>query len=289
MRKRRSISLSQGPPWFVLCCALALTACDPGSGGIHKEPQPYSGDNSIDLQDPSPASLSPFEDLSDDTLIPPEQPTLSLSANTGVLNFQWQPIEGQSRARLYRHDPQTGGETLTHEFDDPTAGNWQLPSQTHARPWHRQQYRIELCTVDDCVSSARMPLAGLAPYTIDTLSPAVFVENERYAEQLAINHTATLAVLTLPAEGALEFQIRVGGQWILTQRLQLDALAITSNRTLDIALSDTGDTVAVLVRDSSNSTEHTIRILERLGEGLGGNDSMVVDRQHGCRRANSSG
>ena len=266
MRKRRFVSLSQDAPWFVLTCTLLLAACDPGSGDTLKELPADGGNSASDLQALSPASLSPFENLSDDTLIPPEQPPLSLSANTGTLNFSWQPLEGQSRARLFLHDPQTGGESLTHEFDDPTADNWQLPSQTHARPWHRQQYRVELCTADDCVSSPRVPLAGLAPYTVDALSPAVFVEAERYAEQIALNQTATLAVLSLPVEGALEFQMRIAGQWILTQRLQLDALDIASTRTLDIALSDTGDTVAILVQDSSDPTENTIRVLERLGE-----------------------
>lgn len=264
MRKRRFVRLSQRQPWFVLCCTLVLSACDDGSGDTQKERQPDGGDNRSELQT---GSLSPFEDLTGDILIPPEQPVLSVSANTGTLNFRWQPLDRQNRARLYRHDPQTGGETLTHEFDDPTADNWQLPSQTHARAWHRQQYRVELCTVDDCVSSARMPLAGLAPYTVDALSPAVFVKAERYADRIALNQAATLAVLSLPVEGALEFQIRIAGQWILTQRLQLDALDIASTRTLDIALSDTGDTVAVLVRNSNDPTEHSIRILERLGEG----------------------
>ncbi len=263
MHKRRSVSLSQGPPWFVLCCALLLVACD-HSGDPLKDPSPAAGDNSISLQGPSPASITPFGNLSNDTLTPPEQPTLSLSAQTGVLNFQWQPVAGQSRARLYRHDPLQGGETLIHEFDDPTAGNWQLASQTHARAWHRQQYRVELCTFDDCVSSPRMPLSGLAPYTVDALSPAVFVEGERYAEQIALNHTATLVVLTLPVEGALEFQAHVGGQWVLLQRLRLDALAISKTRALDVALSDSGDTLAVFVRDSNDP--RTIRILERLGE-----------------------
>ena len=251
----------------MLCYALLLAACDHGSVDTLRDPSPTAGDNFISLQSPSPASISPFENLTDDTLIAPEQPILSLSAQTGALNFQWQPVDGQIRARLYRHDPLLGGETLTHESNDPTAGNWQLPSQTHARAWHRQQYRVELCTLDDCVSSSRMPLSGLAPYTVDSLSPAVFVEGERYAEQIALNHSATLAVLTLPVEGAMEFQVRIGGQWILTQRLRLNALAISTTRTLNVALSDSGDTVAVLVRDSYDRAAHTIRILERLGEG----------------------
>ncbi|ASJ75029.1 hypothetical protein [Granulosicoccus antarcticus] len=260
----RSIDLLQGPCWPMLCCALLLGACEHSQQDKHNDPlsEPAQASANPDL---TPAALSPLEDLDGDTLIPPKQPELLISAQAGVLNLQWQPIDAQNSARLYLHDPLSGGETLVHEINDPTVRTWQLPSATHRRAWHRQQYRIELCTPDDCLSSPRMPLSGLAAETINSLSPAVFIKGERYGEDIALNRDASLAVLTLPLEGSLDIQARVKEQWGSIQSVSLDALDLSASRTLQVALSDSGDTVAVFVSDSESS-DSQIRILERLGE-----------------------
>lgn len=249
----------------MLCCTLLVSACGLQQGQSDRDSSQESSQTPFSGLDSSNSGLTPLEDLEDDTLYPPEQAELSITAQTGVLTLQWQVIDAQTRARLFQYDALTGGETLILEFNDPTIERTHLPSRTHSRAWHREQYRVELCTIDDCVSSPRIALSGLAANTISTLAPAVFLKGERYAEDIALNHDASVAVLTLPLAGNLDIQGRVNGNWTLLQSVSLQGLPASASRTLQVALSDSGDTIAVFIHDAETS-EAQIRILERLGE-----------------------
>ncbi len=262
------------PSWTgsVLLCALLTAACQQESAGVPDVLTSESGNTTVGLlTDDSTGngggtSGGTSSSLSGDILIAPEQPILRLRAEPGTLILDWSPMAGQTLARLYRHDSALPGEMLIHESDDWQQHLLHLPSATAQTPWHRQQYRLELCTADNCVSSERMALSGLAPATAQYLSPAVFLRGERFADQMALNHDASLAVISMPLEGSLEFHIRSETQWSLSQRLRLDDLPDFEERSFFLSASDTGDTVAVYIRNTGNSNSAEIRILERLGE-----------------------
>lgn len=253
---RKSMCLSARPLALLLAGAWIASAC----GGQTAANNPWESLPEAAV----PGSF--LADLDGDTLVAPNQPALEIRAFTDTLLFEWAPIADQRVARLYHHDTLLGGETLVHESDDTLAGSFELPSNTPRTAWHREQYRLELCTADNCVSSPRTALTGLAAATSQQLSPAVFLRGERYAEHLSLNHDASLAVLSMPVEGALEFQIRTGSRWSMTQHLRLEGLKTSTTRTILPSVSSSGDTVALYLRDEPNKQLPQIRILERLGE-----------------------
>ncbi len=264
MRKTRLTTVR--PLWTgsVLLCALLTAACQQESARAPDVLDNEPGSTTLGLlTDDIPGTAS---SLSGDALIAPEQPLLRVRAEPGTLILDWSPVAGQTLARLYRYDSALPGEMLVYETDDWQQHLLHMPSATAQTPWHREQYRLELCTADNCVSSERMALSGLAPATAQYLSPAVFLRGERYAEQMALNHDASLAVISMPLEGSLEFHIRSGTQWSLSQRLRLGALPDADTRSFLLSASDTGDTIAVYIRNTDNSNPGEIRILERLGE-----------------------
>ncbi|MGQ7845003.1 hypothetical protein ACUNV4_11040 [Granulosicoccus sp. 3-233] len=248
---------------LLLSCALLASACQHESSSLPDLPasEPIASSASLAIDD-GPQTVS----LSADALTPPEQPRLQIRAAPTTLILEWTPIAGQTRARLYHHDTALPGETLVHETDDARQTLLQLPSATPRTAWHREQYRLELCTSDNCVSSERMTLSGLAPATAHYLAPAVFLRGERYAEHLTLNRDASLAVIGMPLEGALEFHVRSDSRWSLTQRLRLAELPVSATRQLLLSASDSGDTIAVFIHDRNSTDPGEIRILERLGE-----------------------
>jgi hypothetical protein len=218
-----------------------------------------------------------FADLSGDALIPPAEPELSIAADVGTLSMSWAAIVSQQVARLYQSDTLTGIETLVHESTGSTGGALSLQSQTHRRSWQRQRFRLELCSADDCTSSQRVSAEALAARTAYRLRPAVFVEGEHYAENMALNRDASLLVSTLPVEGAIEFHRRVDNDWATMHRHKFADLLPASTPTLKLALSASGDTLAVLTGDANDMSTQEIRILERLGEAWLEVDSWAVD------------
>ena len=207
------------PLWTgsVLLCALLSAACQPESASTSAVLSSEPGNTTVGLltDDSTGNGGGTSSSLSGDTLIAPEQPVLRLRAEPGTLILDWSPVAGQTLARLYRYDAALPGEMLIHESDDWQQHLLHLPSATAQTPWHRQQYRLELCTADNGGSAERMALSGLAPATAQYLSPAVFLRGERYAEQMTLNHDASLAVISMPLEGSLEFHIRSGTRWSL--------------------------------------------------------------------------
>lgn len=260
------------PMWTgsVLLCALLTVACQQESASAPDALNSESGDTTVGLLtddiNSSANGGGPSSSLSGDALIAPEQPVLRLRAEPGTLILDWTPVAEQTTARLYQHDSALPGETLVYESDDWQQHLLHLPSATAQTPWHRQRYRLELCTADNCVSSERMAISGLTAATAHYLSPTVFLRGERYAEQMALNHDASLAVISMPLEGSLEFHIRSETRWSFSQRLRLNDLPDTEKRSFFLSASDTGDTIAVYTSNADNSDPGEIRILERLGE-----------------------
>ena len=272
----------------LLLCALLTSACQ---GESANTAGPLADST---VTDPASLDNGPFAQVGDstgltgDALTAPEQPQLRIRAEAATLIFDWTAVAGQTTSRLYRYDAALSGEILVYESDDAQQHELHLSSRTARTPWHREQYRLELCTADDCVSSARVALSGLASATAQYLSPAVFLQGERYAEHLSVNHDASLAVISLPLEGALEFATRSGTQWSVSQRLRLDALHSSTTRSIHPSASASGDTVAVFIDNMDNATPDEIRILERLGEAWFQTESWSLKEDDDTRSSNAT-
>ncbi len=236
-----------------------LSACDQSAD------QPIAAAaNPSPTDDPFATTEPPLAvQLAGDALIAPPEPELQVTATLGYLNLTWEPLEAQQLSNVYQYDTFTREEELIEQFNDNTTQTLSIPSRTHLRAWHREQFRVELCTNNNCVSSQRIGITTLASNTIQSLSPAVFIEAERFAENAVINADASLLVAALPVEGALQLYIKPADQWLTSQRVRLGGLEVDRERQLQLALSNNGDTVAVAI-NSNNNTE--VRIVERLGE-----------------------
>ncbi|MFK7858868.1 MAG: hypothetical protein AB8B64_08610 [Granulosicoccus sp.] len=201
----------------------------------------------------------------DDALIAPAQPRLQIGATPETLILTWEVDRSDQLANIYQYDASNGEESLVHSGITAQTNSFSVPSHAPSRRWHAQQFRVELCDSQDCVSSERVAISPLMAATTQTLRPAVFMRGERFAKSVTTSDDASLIVSTLPTEGAIQIHFHIRKQWVAADPVRLD-MAISSSL-LDVASSNTGDTLAVLIRDSSNAVQAgSLRILERLGE-----------------------
>lgn len=247
-----------------LSCVLLLGACSQSQkNGV---PSPSEQTGLLSQQDATTTD-SQVADLTDDALTAPAEPTLTILSYPGSLQLSWQTTGTQTKARVYQFNASTREEVLIGEYDALNTQSLTLPSHTHQRAWYQEQFRVELCHQNDCVSSSRVAITGLAEQTVQRLTPSVFIHGERYGEQVAINQDATLLVAALPVEGAIDFYLRSTNNWVIGQRTRLSSLTTSLTRKMSFALSASGDTLAIVCTDTQNPSNNEVRILERLGEG----------------------
>jgi len=231
---------------------------------------PADIDDPLTAIEPLPSPV--IGQLAGDALIAPPEPELQVDASRGYLNLTWEPLANQQRSRVFHYDTSTGNETLVEQFTDNSTYSLSIPSRTHLRAWHREQYRVELCADDDCVSSQRMGITGLAASTAQTMAPAVFSHTEKFGDDVVMNKEASVLVASLPVAGALQLYLKPEDQWVAAQLVKLDGMGTDESRQLKLALSATGDTVAIAVSTDDKALGITtvkteLRIVERLGEG----------------------
>ncbi|MFK7854392.1 MAG: hypothetical protein AB8B79_09780 [Granulosicoccus sp.] len=243
---------------------LALIACS--SGPLPESlsaPAPANTD-AVLAQNESDASL--LSNLTDDALIPPAAPQLQVSAIPGNLLLNWSTPEGTDEITLYSYDLTTQVEQTVDVDIDPLSTELLLPSKTHLRAWHREQFRLEFCANNKCTSSQRVTINGLASQTITQIKPAVFIENERYAQDIAINDTASVLAISRPTQGSVDIYIQPDQQWLLTQQINFSGLDLSLTRQIYLTTSANADIIAALLIDPAKEQDTQIRILQRLGE-----------------------
>jgi hypothetical protein len=245
---------------------LLLTSCS--------EPvQPHSATSadSTQLSTSTRAELlaegdSTATNLFNDSLIAPDKPTLVISATAGLLHLSWDSSIEPVTTRVYQFDTLTREEQLLGEYTGVNESVISIPSQTHLRAWQREQFRVEVCSANDCISSERIPLSNLTEQTLTYLYPGNYIEQERYAEHFALNLDASLLIASLPVAGAIDIFTPGNAGLINTQRVRLGTLEVSVQRQLQLSASASGDTLMVAIDDESGATLLDLRVLERLGE-----------------------
>lgn len=284
---RKSIDINDLPPKFrpqkasnliltrllrnVIFCigSIALTACQ-------SESSTTTTDSSPDPQPARPSLTDPLvADLTNDSLLPPAAATLAITSEPGFLNLTWGSIPGLQKASIYSFDTVEGLEVLVAQSNDNTTQSLKLPSRTHQRAWQNEQFRVELCDSNDCVSSARISIAGLVETSVQRVLPSVFVQGERFADNVAINASGTLMAVSLPTQGAIDLYLRPATLWVNAQRISLESNTQPSTRSITLGLSPSGDTLSALVSDGQGIAE--LKIIERFGEGWFETTSLVLE------------
>lgn len=252
---------------------IVLTACQPDSpSGITEYQDASQQESPIDTD-------SPVEELASDSLHPPPQADLNITSEPGFLKLTWSAIANQRLASIYKFDKAEGFDVLIAQSTDTQQQSLTLPSRTHQRAWQSEQFHVELCDANNCVSSPRVSIAGLAEASVQRIYPAVFIQGERYADTVALNNTATLMAVSLPVQGAIDLYIRSENLWTHSQRILLASDALSSTRSITLALSHSGDTLCALVVDGNSTSE--LKIIERFGEAWFETTSLDVETQAG--------
>lgn len=257
---------------LVSLSVFSLSACQ--SGGANTNNQSVQSDSS-ETEEPMNAPAS--ADLSADSLVAPTPLSVSLSSSNGMLTLSWDTIENQRSSSVYLFDPLLDSETLVSSSDDPNKSSYSLQSVSHQRAWHRELLRVELCNLDECLSSRRLSIADSIESTIQRMTPGVFIENERFAESMSINDSATLMAVALPLQGAIDLYLKPANTWVAAQRISLNNLSQSASRKIHMDFSSSGDTLAVFISHNNGLNSPEIRLLERLGEGWFETDSIHLN------------
>lgn len=245
-----------------LASSVLASACDGGASSA--EPSPRAAEPA---EPPGLAAASPFADLAADTLVAPAAPTLELRPSPGALTFRWDaPRSVTETVQLIAHDADDGRETTLATLA-PGRRELRLPIAPHRLRWGAVSWRVAHCGADGCLSSRRERPEGLAEATFESIRPGVVVADERFGERVALSESGTLLALARPVEGRVELRYALGDGSIAADPLpRLDGPASTT-RALDVALSASGDTIAVLGGDAVRNVAPWVAVLERLGEG----------------------
>jgi len=142
----------------------------------------------------------------------------------------------------------TQSTTYVHEFEPLRAAIDHL------------QFRIELCTVDHCVSSF---YTDLPPIT----SSLVSIDNDdiNIGWRPFLNQHGDILVLLSEDASTAGIYYKADSGWIYTGSIDGTGLRRSSNAIVDVALSEYADTFAVATHEPASMETH-ISIYERLGE-----------------------
>ncbi len=231
----------------------ALTACDSSKTIVQSE---------LPLADP----VSPVADLSDDTLIAPLAPPLDIIYSNQSLTFSWQIPAWKTHAEiskvsLFAFNTITAAEELISDQISVTENNFILnvdPKQTDPKNW---LYRIELCTSTNCVSSYRT--AANTPPTATQLTLAEGGSDVLW--QPTLNRRGNVLVAVSKNTQSAEVHFKLRSSWVYASSISPAGLGDKAGTSVDVAMSDTGDTIAIAVYHPQDS-EINISVFDRLGE-----------------------
>ncbi len=202
-------------------------------------------------------------DFGNDGLIAPEAPELQLTTKTGAIAFSWNTPTANAQPALYEYDQRTQIETLIDANIDLGARSYDHPITPHQLAWEHISYRVELCTVDNCVSSSRVSPTAIADSStlIFTRALTKTSPNEQAA---AVSGNGLIIAVADAIDGELSIYFKLPEAWTLGSRIALPDGFIGSDITLRLSLSGSGDTIA-LAKASLLQTPQ-VAIFERFGE-----------------------
>jgi len=203
-----------------------------------------------------------------DGITAPSAPTLSISASAGALNFKWFDWRTNAKAtttiKLYEYNEQTQQEK---ELDAEIAAGdlrFSLPVTPHRLAWDAINYRVEICSSDNCVSSNWVPVRSLLTQLLTTMTPSDQKLSYSFGDDLAINAIGNLAIASSPLAASAAVMMRNGKRWVQVSTLASDHFSKTPDSAMRVSVSSSGDTVAIASASSTSSPK--IVIFDRLGE-----------------------
>lgn len=258
---------------ILLWLALALCACVAEPTPTESNGQ-SNNSNSTPLSDDSSTAL-----LTDDGLIAPEAPTLKITATAGKLTFGWQHniVDAVQSISLYQYNQRTKTEKMLDATINSTAQQYELNTPVHQLAWDSNSFRVELCTNDNCLSSARVAIDGLMVHAVSAISPSDEQIRTGFADAIALNATGNISVVTNSAQRSASVFFRVNARWTEATRLFPQTPASNAPVTLKPVVSANGDTIAIA--SVTSNAAPIVTVFDRLGENWIESDTLRPEGQ----------
>jgi len=206
--------------------------------------------------------------LNDGAIVAPTAPTLSISATTGALNFKWfdlrTNVKSNTRTTLFVYNKRTMQENELESDIQPDDLRYTLPITPHRLEWDAISYRVEICTIDNCVSSSRVPVKTLLSHALSAITPSDTDLSLSFADDLAINANGNVAIVSSPLSSSAGIFQHLDHRWVQISTLTSEQFSNATDSRLRVAISASGDTVAIASASTANSP--VIVVFDRLAE-----------------------
>lgn len=262
----------------ILFATIWLTGCLSQSELSGANDEPLSDGTLIETDHNTSANNQSAIPLGDDTLVAPIAPSLSIQAAPGALEFLWEDKHNDSSEAittisLYQFDYRTELELAVDATIEPTSTSYIHKITAHQLAWESSSYRIEICTQDDCLSSVRMPIKTLLSNAVDPITASDSQLANSFGDQVALNATGNIAVVTSPANASALVYFHIAERWFEASTLTSDHFTKQSNAAMRVALSASGDTITIA--SIASNARPVVVVFDRLGENWIETSSVV--------------
>jgi len=172
-----------------------LEFSDSESTGIENNPvestEPPAPASALPDDDLTPLEDGPvednqdFADLSNDILIPPEAPTLEISASESQLNFEWEASSDDAVVSIIQNDRLSRETTVIASNFEPGVTTYTLDVSPLFFQWQSTEFILEVCESDDCLRSFSIPVDSLTNDTVARLEDSTPVAFDFFGASLS--------------------------------------------------------------------------------------------------------
>ncbi|NIM43124.1 MAG: integrin [Hydrogenophaga sp.] len=205
----------------------------------------------------------------------PQAPVLTLTPMVAkTFRFTWSDVAGETNYRLLEDPDGTSGYTLLATLPANTTAHDHglfLPARVNAR------YILQACRAGTCLDSAPVSVSGQLVAAIGFLKADVSTADDRFGYSVALSSDGSTLAVGAPGEssafsgiaaqepasandqvnsGAVYVHVRQGQRWQLQAFLKSPANALHDSFGKSLALSATGDTLAVGARAGNTGRVH---------------------------------
>ena len=270
-----------------------------GIGGVSQSQQQPLNDASQTDTLPAGAEANPADtddsiDLSNDILIPPDAPILTVSALPGELVFTWDLPVTDDQLENISYEIDQYDSTRRESINvvrgiEPSVTSFRFPITPHTFQWESTEFILGICTDNDCLRSFNTPVADLQLESINQVQGTTGDEFDLFGSSLAVAANGRVLVAGKPGHdadpdsvaetdneaadaifdaGAAELFFEVENEWFAAAVLDVANPSFNSQLGFAVASDGSGDTV--VIGAPSNSSDRDLAgaayVFTRLGE-----------------------
>ena len=186
----------------------------------------------------------------------PAAPTLTAGAEFKGLRFDWDTVPGATRYQLEYRAHQTGDFLELGDDLAATQTSTHFSFPLHLFDWTYARYRLAACNDAGCSRSAEVSVSGLRREAVGYFKAGQSKLKAYFGSAIDLSPDGYNLVVSAPGEvtqtsggsaGGAVYTFRRGsnGKWIQRARLEPHATSRGDYVSLDVAISGSGNTVAV--------------------------------------------